>query len=366
LERAVAILRRVIAIFAVGGWLGVAGAAPLDVFLTATPEPSVGIGTLELGVDRMSTELDVFNLRNRTTNSTTATQSYLAQHISGGLKLGEQGWVSGNLNQRAIADGATDYRYTSWQISGQYRLLEDQSWQPATALRVSAWGNFADQTQSSKAVVMPGAVLNSVKITRPADQQLQADLIGTWNLAGGTQVNASLGAGTSELSYGALSATTTIDGCNYNLAFTGNAVYGVVILPCGTGIYVKEVYDNSGRLGIDVANEIAWRGRFVQAGLNARWQDGPWTWRAGYLFFLVQREAVDAILASRKRASYTQNHTIGLEASYRLQPNLQLFAYGLMNSNSFFNEIPVAYNSSTAARFGSLYSVLGAGVRFDF
>lgn len=361
-----AILQRTIALSVLGGLLGAASAAPLDVFLTATPEPAAGRGTLELGVDAMNTQLDLLKLRSSASNTDTATNSYVAQHVSGGLRLGEQAWLSGSLGQRAIADGGGTYRYTSWQVSGQYRLLEEQSWQPATALRLSAWGNYADQTESTKAVVVPGAKLDSVKITRPADQQLQADLIGTWNLASGTQVSAALGAGTSELSYGALSATTTMDGCHYNLSFSGNAVYGVVVLPCSTGIYVKEIYDNSGRLGINVAEEIAWRGSFVQAGINARWQDGPWTWRAGYLFFMVQRDAVDAILAARKQASYTQNHSIGLEASYRLRPNVQLFASGLISSNLFFNDIPVTYNSSTAARFDSRYSVFGTGVRFDF
>jgi len=362
----VVVLGRTIAVYLFGAWLVAAGAAPLDVFLTATPGPVVGTGSLELGVDRMNTQLDLLNLRSNTSNADTATNSYAAQRISGGLKLGDDAWLSGSLGQRAIADGGGNYRYTSWQVSGQYRMLEEQSWQPATALRVSAWGNYADQTESSKAVVVPGAKLDSVKIARPADRQLQADLVGTWNLSGGTQVNAALGVGTSALSYGSLSATTTMDGCHYNLAFNGNAVYGVVASPCSTGIYVKEIYDNSGRLGIDVANEIAWHGSFVQAGVNARWQDGPWTWRAGYLFFMVQREAVDAILASRKLVSYTQNHSIGLEASYRLQADLQLFATGVISSNLFFNDIPVTYNSSTASRFDSRYSVFGAGVRFDF
>jgi len=362
----VAILRRTIAVFGVSGCLVAAWAAPLDVFLSARPEPLTGQATLEVGIDRMNTQLDVLGLRTTSSNTDTATSSYGAHHFSGGVKLGEQGWLSGSLGQRAIADGGGTYRYTSWQVSGQYRLLEAQSWQPATALRLSAWGNYADQTESSKAVVVPGAKLDSVKITRPADQQLQADLVSTWVLSGGTQVSAALGAGTSELSYDALSATTTMDGCRYKLAFSGNAVYGVVELPCSTGIYVKEIYDNSGRLGIDVANEIAWRGNFVQAGVNARWQDGPWTWRAGYLFFMVQREAVDAILASRNQASFTQNHSIGLEASYRLQANLHLFATGLISSNLFLNDIPVTYNTSTAARFESRYSVFGTGLRFDF
>lgn len=361
-----AILQRVVAAWLIGTGLGAAWAAPLDIFLTATPEPLIGRGRLELGADRINPQLDVLNLRSRSADPDNANSSYAANHISGGIKIGEQGWLSASLGQRTITDSGGNYQYNSWQLSGQYRVLEAQSWQPATALRLSAWGNYADQTESSKPVVVPGAKLNSVKISRPTDQQLQADVVGTWRLGSDTEVSALLGVGTSQLSYGALSATTTLDGCHYNLAFTGNAVYGVLASPCSAGIYVQEIYDNSGRLGIDVANEIAWRGKFVQAGVNASWRDGPWTWRAGYLFFIVQREAVDAILAARKQASYTQNHSLGLEAGYRVRPDTQLFASALISSNLFFNDMPLTYNTSTAARFDGATSVFGVGLRFDF
>lgn len=346
--------------------LGVAQAAPLDIFLTATPEPLTGQGTLELGADRINPQLDVLNLRSRSSNPDNANSSYAANHVSAGIRVGEQGWLSASLGQRNITDSGGNYHYNSWQLSGQYRLFEAQAWQPATAVRLSAWGNYADQTESSKPVVVPGAKLDSVKISRPADLQLQADLVGSWRLDGDTDVSATLGLGASQLSYGALSATTTLDGCHYKLAFTGNAVYGVLASPCSAGIYVQEIYDNSGRLGIDVANEIAWRGKFIQAGVNARWRDGPWTWRAGYLFYGVQRETVDAILAARKQASYTQNQSMGLEASYRLRPDTQLFASALISSNLFFNDMPLTYNTSTAARFDSATSVYGVGLRFDF
>lgn len=341
-------------------------AAPLDALLTARPERGAEHGTLELGADLMNQQLDVFNFHSASSDPDKATGDYRGAHVSAGMRVGEQGWLSGSLWQRAVSDATDTYHYTSWQLSGQYRVLEEAGLLPAMALRLSGWGNYADATETSKPVVVPGAKLDTVKITAPADQQLQADLVGTWQLSSASDVSVLLSAGSSQLSYGALSATTTLDGCHYNLAFTGNAVYGTLASPCSAGIYVQEIYDNSGRLGIDVAREIAWRGSFVQAGVNASWQDGPWLLRAGYLFHMAQRESVDAILASRKQSSYTQNHSLAVEGSYRFSPSLRAFARGQFSSNLFFNELPVTYNTSTASRFDSKYSIVTLGLVADF
>ena len=126
------------------------------------------------------------------------------------------------------------------------------------------------------------------------------------------------------------------------------------------------IYDNSGRFGIDVANEIAWRGNFIQAGINTSWRSGPWTLTGGYLFYAVRREAVDAILASRSGPVFTRNHNITLDANYRFTPRLSVFARSQLSSNLFFNEMPVTYNTSTSGRFGSKYTLFSVGLRADF
>lgn len=344
----------------------VAWAAPLDALLTATPERGVEHGTLELGLDVMNQQLDVFNFHSASSDPDKATGDYQGGHISGGLRVGEKGWVSGSLWQRAVSDATDTYRYTSWQMAGQYRFREAQGMLPALAVRLSGWGDYAAATETTRPVVVPGAKLDTVKISAPSDQQLQADLVGSWQLASATQLSMLLSAGTTQLHYGGLSATTTLDGCHYRLAFTGNAVYGTLASPCSAAIYLQEIYDNSGRLGIDVAKEIAWSGSFVQAGVNGNWQDGPWSAQAGYLFHMAQRDSVDAILAARKQGSYTQNHSVVAQASYRFTPVLRGFVRGQVSSNLFFNELPVTYNSSTAARFDSKYSIVTLGLMADF
>lgn len=340
--------------------------APLDALLTANPERGLEHGSLEVGYDAMNAQLDVLNFRSISSDPDKATGDYRGAHLLGGLRVGENGWVSGSVWQRAVSDSTDTYQYTSWQLAGQYRVMEAQGWQPALALRLSGWGNYAAATDTTKPVVVPGAKLDSVRITAPQDQQLQADLIGTWDLSDASDLSVLLSVGSSQLHYGSLSATTTLDGCHYQLAFTGNAVYGTLAAPCSSGIYLQEIYDNSGRLGIDVAKEIAWRGTFAQAGVNGSWRHGPWQLRAGYLFYMAQRESVDDILAARKQSSYTQNHSITVESSYRFANGLRAVARGQFSSNLFFNEIPVTYNTSSAARFDGKYSILSFGLQADF
>ena len=345
-----------------------AAAAPLDGFLTALPERLAPFGYVELGSDHMNDALDVFRIRDSDPlTAGTKAGDYRGQYVNAAWRATDNLWLSGGLGQRRVSDAADTYRYNSWQLAGQYRFLEAAGRRPALALRLSGWGNRAAATESNTPVTVPGAILNTVKVTEPADQQLQGDLIGTWTMSPALDVSALLSLGASRLSYGALSATTTRNGCNYQLSFNGNDIFGTLIPPCAaTGGIIQQFFDSSGDYGVDVANEIAWRGSFMQLGVNSAWRRGPWTLQGGYLLHVVRREAVDAILASRGKAAHTQNHNITLEADYRFHSHVSVFSRTQFSSNLFFNDIPVTYNSSTASRFGSKYSLFSVGLRAVF
>lgn len=341
-------------------------AAPLDVFLSATPEQIAPRGYLEVGSDHMNESLDVFKVReDDPLIAGTQAGDYSAGYVSGAVKVAEGVWLSGSLGRSSVSSTSDTYNYNNWRVSGLYRIKEANGAMPALALRFSAWGNNANATESTTAVVVPGARLNTVKITDPADQQLQADLVGTWALTPAQSVSAFISGGSTKLSYGSLSATTTRNGCDYNVAFTGNDIFLTRARPC-TLPSADFYFDSSGEYGVDVASEIAWRGSFVQAGVNSLWQRGPWTVQMGYMFHVVKRRAVDDILKARGDTSYTHNHNITVQANYRLTPHLSIFGRGQITSNLFFNDIPVAYNSSTAERFGSKYSVFSVGLRASF
>ena len=318
-----------------------AAAAPLDALLSARPERLANTAYLELAFDRVRFTLEPVDPAGAVGGNTANTQprdgGLRAVQLAGAWRASERWWLMGGLWQRDIHNGVDNFRYQSGLLAGQYRLSDgsaaradtsparvDKLWTtaPALALRLSAWGNRAAITESTTPVRVPGAVLDSVTVTRPADQQLQADLIATWALSPTLDVSAALGAGASRLSYGALTATTTRNGCPYQLSFNGNDIFGTLARPCngdGGGV-IRQFYDRSGDYGVDVANEIAWHGHFVQAGINAAWRHGPWALRGGYLLHAVQRTAVDAILAQRGAPVHRYNHVIALESAYQITP----------------------------------------------
>lgn len=314
-----------------GLWAGTVAAAPLDSLLSAMPEGA---------------------------------------HLRAAIRVVDGLWLSGSLWQRELSDGRDHFNYRSGAVWAQYRfnaLATPGSGVPALALQLSAWGNRAASTTTTSPVQVPGAVLNSVTVTAPTDRQLQADLIGTWLLTPALDVSAALGGGSTRLVYGGLAATTTRNGCNYELAFTGDDIFGTLASPCSASGGVSwRFLDRSGDCGVDVAREIAWHGRFVQAGLNAGWRSGPWALRGGYLLHAAQRDGIDAILTERGLPVQRHNHIVTLESSYQLTPWLGLLAQAQFSSSLFMNDLPVTYNSASSGAFGSHTSVLSLGLRAAF
>jgi hypothetical protein len=347
---------------------GPAPAAPLDALLTALPERTAPVGYIELGVDRLNSALD-FSTSNDTDPALQppASGSYRGFHAAGALRVTDSLWLSGGLWQRDISSAADTFRYLGWQAAGQYRFNDAAGAMPAVALRLGAWGNRSKATETTTPVRVQGAVLDTVKVSQPADQQLQADLLATWQPSPRLDISAVLGVGRTRLSYDALSATTRRNGCNYQLAFNGNDIFGNLIEPCTvSGGVIRQFYDSSGDYGVDVANEIAWQGRFWQVGVNAGWRDGPWTLLGGILFHEVRREAVDEILAGRGNPVHRHNRIVALEAGYEFQPGWTVLLRNQISSNLFFNDIPVTYNTSTSGSFSNRYSLFTLGLRAGF
>ncbi|MDP2007644.1 MAG: hypothetical protein Q8K45_18385 [Rubrivivax sp.] len=361
--------RRTLAVLGGLVWAACAAAAPLDALRSATPERSAERATLALGVDKLTRTLD-FSTSREGDPLVPGSRSgdYRAAHVTGALRVADGIWLDGGLWQRRVQGDVDVYRYTGWLLGSQFRLRPAEGAWPALALRLSAWGNRADQTVTTTPVRVPGAVLNSVTVNRPADRQLQADLLATWPLTPAWDLTAQLGLGRNRLSYGALTATTTRNGCPYDLSFTGNDIFGNLAGPCvstGGGV-IRQFFDSSGDYGVDVANEIAWRGSFVQLGLGAAWRGGPWQAALGYVFHAARRDAVDDILAGRGDPTHKQNRTLVLDGAYAFTPQLGAWARLQLSSNLFLDEIPVTYNSSTSRNFGSKLSLLSLGLRATF
>ena len=354
---------------ALGGlWASAVNAAPGDSLLSAMPELTAAHAQVELALDRLAKRIETTSSING--DNLTSAGDYRGAQLRATARVVDGLWLSGSLWQRELSDGRDSFNYRGGSASAQYRfnaLATPGSEIPALALRLSIWGNRASSTTTNSPVQVPGAVLNSVTVSAPSDRQLQADLIGTWLLTPALDVSAALGGGRTRLAYGGLAATTTRNGCDYHLAFTGNDIFGTLARPCSaSGGVIQQFLDRSGDYGVDVAREIAWLGRFVQVGFNAGWRNGPWSLRGGYLFHAIQRDGVDTILAERGAPVHRHNHVVTLESSYQLTAWLGLLGQVQFSSKLFMNELPVTYNSATSARFGSHTSVLSLGLRAAF
>lgn len=357
--------------------LGVAGAlafvalapqaAPLDALLSARPERLGARAHVELGVGRADRRLD-FSRPDDDPEIAEAAQNgaYDELQLNAGWQPREGAWLTGGLRTRRLSDGVDRYRYLSWQVSGLLRLNEGEGSMPALAVRLGAWGSGAGRTATRTPVRVPGAVLDSVTITRPRDGQLQLDLVGTWTPAPNLDLSAMLGAGRSRLAYADLAATTTRNGCRYDLAFRGNDIFGTLAGPCDAPGVIEQFYDRSGDYGVDVRRELAWRGSFATGGVNLAWRQGPWGVRAGVAWFRMERDGIDEILAGRGQRGYRSVRLLAVEGTRRLHPNLSALLRLEASNHLFLADLPVAYNSGTAARFGGRFSQVVLGVRAEF
>ncbi len=347
-------------------------AAPLDVLLTALPEQMASKGYLELGSDHMNAQLDFFKLRDsHALASGTQAGDYHGAHLAGGWSVRDNLWLSGSLWQRRINGLSENFDFNSWQLAGQYRFLEMDGQQPALALRLSAWGNQSSEVGAHNIcaapvvgrpdVCQPNAFLDSVKISNPADKALQADLVASWAVSPAVDISLFLGMGRTELTFGDVSGSMTRDDkMNYNLSFVGGNIIGT------TADGGSQFLDKASKYGIDLAKELAWRGNFVQLGFNAAWRTGLWTWRGGYLYYAIEREAIDDVLASRGWSSVKQSKTLMMEANYRINPRVSVYARGQLSTSLIFNDMPVLYNSYSADLFGGRYSIYTVGLRADY
>ena len=345
-------------------WCLPASSAPLDGLLRASGDYPDADYYIEVGGDVMSGPLDFWRVRaNDKRLAGTLAGDYQGGHISGGMQLLPGLWLSGAYWDRTIRDVSDPYHYNSGAVAIQYRFFDGQEALPALALRFSSWGNWSDAVASSTPVKVNNVVLDTVKITLPGDSQLQADLIGTWNLSPSTSVTLLASGGTVQLGYGALTATTTLDAWSTELVFNQNSIFGQCVQK---GVIKSQFFDSSGEYGVDVVKELAWRGVFAQLGANVHWRYDNVTLRAAYLYYSIQRDAVDQILAARGKKQYVVNEVMTLDAGYQLHKYLSVYGRGEFMTHLFFNDVPVMYNSSSSSNFARKYSLFSFGLRSSF
>lgn len=340
------------------GFLSPAVAAPLDAFLSANQSSTPGEVQIEAAYDLVNSTVDFLKMRENDANySGTNAGDYHGAHVRAGVAITPRLWLDGALWERQIDYRSDLAKINTWQLAAQYKLLEGSGYQPSMALRLGAWGNYADELKKSSPTTVRGKTLNSVNVLNPKDLQYQLDLIGTSKIADNTELSVFAGAGVSRVTVGSVNATTSLDGCNYNLALGPTNVVGSCTSDAGDHFTMpNNVY------GININKEAQYNARYLQGGLMLKWQKDDWQVRGGYLYQTLSRNQIDDTIKSRGGIRSQSNHILMGEIMYKMLRNTAIFVRGQYMTNQFTGEIPFAYNTLTASRFDKQYGILSTGL----
>lgn len=336
-------------------------AAPLDAFLSANQNSTPGQVQIEAAYDLVNSTVDFLNIRNNDANyAGTNVGDYHGAHVSAGVAINPRLWVDGALWQRRIDYRSDLLTINTWQLAAQYKLLEGAGYQPSVAVRVGAWGNYADELKKSSPSTMRGVTLNSVTVTKPQDLQYQLDVIGTSRISANTELSVFAGGGASRVSLNTVTGTTTLNGCNYNVVFGPTDAVGLCSTNTDSFRVPNSTYD------ININNEAQYHATFYSGGLMLKWAKQDWQVRGGYQYQSFNRNQIDSTITSRGGIAYQSNHILLGDVTYRLLSNTAIFVRGQYMANQFIGEIPFAYNTLTANRFGKHYGILSTGLVIAF
>lgn len=345
-------------------------AAPLDAFLSADHATSTGNGNgngyVEGAYDLVNGSVDVFNIRNNDANyAGTNVGDYHGAHVRAGVAISPTLWFDGAFWNRRLAYREDVIKISSWQLAAQYKLIDGAGYQPAVALRLGAWGNYASELKKTSNSTVRGQTLNSVTVDSPKDQQYQLDLIATSTIFERTALSMFAGAGVGRVNVGSVSATASLGGCLYNLAFGVSEIVATQAGSCGNVVDSRGTLPNS-TYGVDVYGETQYHASFVHGGFNLNWHGVNWQAKGGYQYQYLRRNRIDDTIASRGATSYQSNHMLLVELRYKVMSQASIFVRGQYMTNQFVGEIPFAYNTLTASRFGNRYGILSTGLIVSF
>jgi len=392
-------------------------AAPLDGLLTALPETYSDKLTVEAGYDMANDTVDVFNIRGDVASDI---GDYAGGHVRVVWPVTKHFQIDGSLWKRGIDYREDTIKLDSWQVGAQHRIANQKGFLPALALRMSAWGSRSDAVTKSSAT-LNGLTATEVSVHQPEDRQYQADMLMSWKLSDGWQLDTFAGGGHGKVKIGNISVATitgsrnglTVSGTSGVLNRSGVASLGAVTAEkdgntfTGTGVTVSEnliridALEFSGLTCSEVSvspgeascvlngtplqltgflsafdlniddllalsnnvgfnyGQVEYDFNYAQAGLALSWHKDNWRMRGSYLWQKFNRD-------SGVSDAFTTVQTVTGEVAYRISDGKAVFVRGQLMDRNLMGETPLAYNSLTASRFDKMYGLLTLGFVMGF
>ncbi|MEO5331364.1 MAG: hypothetical protein H7839_05020 [Magnetococcus sp. YQC-5] len=396
---------KIIYIFFIGEILfpSIALTAPLDEFLTATHgfEPWHGEG--EVGMDVMNSSVDIFKMRENKTNvGGSSIGDYTGGHVRGGLALTRRLWVDGAAWSRKITTPYDKGESLTLQGGAQFQVTQPFGWFPAVALRMSAWRDSSSEAvkASPSSITMAGAstTADKIRVEQPYDEQVQLDLISTWQMSHNSTFSTFLSYGKSKVDFENLYVTNLKnvqvnswkgnangefkvlmyeDGSKTGVQLTCMSANCSVSMGRENGDYLNATYPNSAdlpRLPVTSSTvpeglNIGYDANYYQLGGMYSWYTPQWRTRLGYRYMKLNRD-LDPAVTQAGKALIDSNHflsgEVGYKPPFKMFEHIGLFVRGQLMMNQFVGELPFTYNLFSAHKFDSRYGLVTFGVTGGF
>jgi len=326
-----------------GGLADQAGAVPLDALLDVSDAPE---GRTRWSVEAMGDVtqpvFDALGVDRRAGH----TESVRLGLVSGPWSLTLGG------HQRAIHHKSDDHQVQSWHTTVQYEPgiafgAADAGSPLRWALRLSAWGNRADQlVQSSNSVLKVSGLkarLVEMELVDPRDLQLQFDLVGRYAVpVSGWAFSGFAGVGTSAVTRSVVSGKATISGCTYQLQFGDTRLNALPLADCPKALIVSVP---NKLLQVDVLQETRYRSLYGHAGGAVHWRHADWRLALGGELQQWQRQGPDEL--------QTRNAVLVAELDRVLTPSVSVVLRGQYQHRQLLGDVPMLFNArstSTASR----------------
>ncbi|AJY41432.1 hypothetical protein I6G56_11020 [Burkholderia humptydooensis] len=364
--------QRVATVLAILGMVAAGGAeaAPEDEFLRA--EPTTGEFTrlrAEVSYDAVNSTLDIFKLRTRQGPAPENAGDYKGARIMIAYKFSPYWSGAVTYWRRNIDYGQDTNSINSWQLALNYDPLAEPGARDRAIFRFSLWGDYAGTLSKTSPTQVQRTTFNQIRVSGPMDVQAQADAIFSGQLDDNNTLTVFAGVGLSRVSVGDLNAQLRRGNCNFNVHIgSDNIANGTLSAPCQAGnttLQDATFSVDAAQFGLNVNQDLNYTAGFLNLGGSWRWRYKHFGAQVGYQFQYLIRSHVDNGLSNYGVSPIKSNHTLGLELTYEVVKNVELFVRGQAFMHNFVGTIPFLYNGATAGRLNRYYGYASFGVRFS-
>lgn len=348
---------------------GTGFAAPNDVFLQPLPANTASPLAVEASFDLVNDTVDIFNIRESEGATSDNAGDYDGGHLILSYAFNPQ-WIGEVAYwNRNIEYGQDSNQIDSWLAAVQYKPLLTLKPGDEAAIRLSLWGNQADELSKTSTTIVNNQRLSNLKVNDLNDIQAQVDLLFARHLDRQNKLNGFVSLGYSKVEVDSLNATLNVGGnCNFNIQVdSSNQLNGQLVAPCRDGnTQINEAIISypASDYGLDMDKDLSYDAGFFSIGGSWNWSYKKFNSQLGYQFQYLMRQDIDDRVSNYGNSAIKSNHTLGLDLSYKLNNYTSVFVASQVFKNNFIGTIPFLYNSVTASRLDRKYGYASFGVRF--